>query len=69
MQWQWNESVWRRVQDVTIWAIGAAALINELFVQDRPRPEAFPIIAGILGYPFARRADKKAAAEQQEQSP
>lgn len=55
----WSEQRWRRVQDVIVWSIGAAGLVNELFVEPRPRPEAFPILAVVLGLPFARRADRQ----------
>lgn len=56
---RWNDQVWRRTQDVVVWSIGAVALANELLVLERPRPEAFPIIAVVLGLPFARKADRQ----------
>lgn len=59
---RWDELRWRRTQDVIVWAIGAAGLVNELFLVDKPRPEAFPILAVVLGLPFARRADRAAAS-------
>lgn len=66
---RWNEQLWRRTQDVTVWSIGAAALVNELFLQSRPRPEAFPIIAVVLGLPFARKQDRQRSESSDKPSP
>lgn len=55
---RWNK--WdKRVRDLTIWAIMAAALINELFYEEEPRPSALVFIASMLGMPLVLRADEK----------
>ncbi|HPU39829.1 MAG TPA: hypothetical protein PLS63_09655 [Microthrixaceae bacterium] len=56
---RWNDTVWTRTQAVALWAVGIGALVNELFIQPQPRPMAFPLIAGILGFPLAQAADKR----------
>lgn len=55
-QWEkWD----KRVRDTALFLLGIAATINELWVQLEPRPLALPIIGGLLGLPFALRADEK----------
>lgn len=49
----------RRIRDLVLWAIGIYALWNELFQEPEIRPLAIPIIAGVLGFPFAALADER----------
>ena len=56
---RWNDTVWTRTQAVVLWSVGIGALVNELFFQPQPRPLAFPLIAGVLGFPIAQAADKR----------
>lgn len=58
-RFRWNDKVWTRTQAVVLWLVGIGALVNELFVQPQPRPMAFPLIAGVLGFPIAQAADKR----------
>lgn len=55
---RWNELLWKRTQAVTLWLFGAAGIVNELFIQPKPRPEAFPIIGVLVGLPFAQAFDR-----------
>lgn len=55
---RWNEAVWKRTQAVVLWALGAAGIANELFIVDKPRIEAWPIIFGLLGLPLVSEADR-----------
>jgi hypothetical protein len=55
---QWE--VWdKRVRDSALFLLGIAATINELWFVTEPRPLALPVIGGLLGLPFALRADEK----------
>ena len=58
MKLRWNETVWKRTQAVTLWCLGAAGIVNELFLERKPRPEAWPIIGALLGLPFAQAFDR-----------
>lgn len=58
-RWRWNETVWERTKAVTLWTIGAVGVVDELFIRDRPRPEALPILGVLLGLPFVQRAENK----------
>lgn len=55
---RWNEPVWNRVQAIVLWTLGAAGIVNELFIEPRPRPEAFPIIGLLVGLPIAKAWDQ-----------
>lgn len=55
-QWElWD----KRVRDSALFLLGIAATINELWFVPDPRPLALPVIGGLLGLPFALRADEK----------
>ena len=60
---RWNEPIWKRTQAVVLWALGAAGIINELFIEAKPRPEAWPIIGMLVGLPFAQAYDRARQAK------
>jgi hypothetical protein len=67
VRFRWSDSIWERVQAVTLWTIGAAASVHELFIRSTPQPEAYPLIAALIGVPFARAFDR-ARRERRSQS-
>lgn len=59
MKLRWNDRIWKRTQAVLLWVIGAAGIVNELFIEKAPRPYAWPIIGALIGGPFALEFDRQ----------
>lgn len=54
---QWNK--WnKRIRDLVIWGLGVGGVVNQLFIREEVDWPALVFIAGILGLPFAFRADE-----------
>lgn len=52
-------SVWdKRIRDLVIWLVTAAALVNELFLKTEPNTGIVVALLGALGVPFALKADE-----------
>lgn len=48
----------KRIRDLVIFLIAAGALVNELFLKDKPEIPTLVFLAGILGLPLALKADE-----------
>lgn len=54
----WNR--WTdRVRDVFFLALGLIGTANQLFYANPPNPVLYPILAGLLGAPFALAIDQR----------
>lgn len=49
----------KRLRDLVIFVVAIGGMINELFFQQEPRPTILLFLTGVLGLPFALRADEK----------
>lgn len=49
----------KRVRDSIIFMVGVGGVINELFVENEPRPAALVFLASLIGVPFVLSADEK----------
>lgn len=48
----------KRVRDLAIFAIGASALVNEIFLKASPNLATLFFAGGMVGLPFALKADE-----------
>jgi hypothetical protein len=62
---RWSDSIWDRIQRVVLWVLGAAGIVNELFLRPTPRPVTYPLIAMLLGLPFAQAFDRARTSRSQ----
>jgi hypothetical protein len=49
----------KRLRDITLFLVGIAGVINELWIEETPRLYSLIFLGSILGIPFALRADEK----------
>lgn len=53
-------AIWdKRLRDAVLFVIGAAGIINELFLVPEPRVSSFVFLTSLVGLPFVLQADER----------